>query len=453
MDSKVFDVSKPGRAAPSPISRPVIVGQGPVIPDTSLTGDNTSIETARAEPTNTPISVSMADEEHQVNVVSGSGSSDTSSFDSGQSAMEAPADLRAQSPGQVFHSPEGATIPPHEMEELPKPNEENTGGAGANFTPLTTLLPNAGKKEEEPEDAGHHIDNLPENHSGDPGWHEAPPLPISHGAGPRRRWPKIIGWLLLLVVLVLVAGYLAIDAGLVKSDIKLPFHIFNKQKTSNAVTPAPVAKSPQPASQPPAQSATPSGFTSYKLEGTNVSFAYPTAWGIPAVTKDPGFSKRGGTNKTDGTHAYLVDFATNKDVQVALTSSKYLPATRTTLYYDFLKFCMGSVDQKYYLERLNFTTAAGVDTPTNAVCDQALLTDASILGDGIPTADRPIVQLKTKDSGGKVIGDLYTKNLTSNTDLPVLRVKDAAMKNSADIEKLLLSIKVSTSSSTTSTTP
>jgi hypothetical protein len=457
MDNKIFDVSKPGKAAPSPISRPIIVGQGSATPDTSLTGDNSSIETMAAEPTNTPIRVSMADEEHQVDVVSGSAGTDMPSHDSEQSAVEAPAGLRTQTPGQLFHSSEGATIPPHEMEELPKPNEENTGGAGANFTPLTTLVPDAGKKEEVSEYGGHHIDSLPENHAGDPDWHEASPMPTARGAGPRRSKSKMLLWLFVIILVAVAAVYLAIDAGLIKSDVKLPFHIFNKQKTSAvAPSPAPKANTSNSISQPPAQSAIPEGFTKYEAKDAGLSFAYPTAWGTPALTKDPGFSKRGGTNKTDGTHAFLVNFATNKDVQVALTSSKYLPESRPAngtawYYYDYLQWCTGTNDNKlFYKQTLHFATdTSKVDTPATVTCDQGPIADATKLDDATivqnKTSINSLPQAQSFDSV-----DLYTKNLASNKDYPVLRVKDVTMKNATDIKKLLDTLNVSSSSSSTS---
>jgi hypothetical protein len=57
-----------------------------------------------------------------------------------------------------------------------------------------------------------------------------------------------------------------------------------------------------------------------------------------------------------------------------------------------------------------------------------------------------IVQLKTKDADGKtVLGDLYTENLSS-ADFPVVRAKDATMKNSADIKKVLATVKAAAAS-------
>jgi hypothetical protein len=440
-DNKVFDVAKPGRSAPAPTSRPIIVGQRSTGVDTMMKDSPPQPSPAPALSSTTPIHVSMADEE-PVNVMARPSQPDIPAINSG------PGPVSEMPP----HSPVGATIPPHELDETPQSPDENA--PGSNFTPLTTLIPNYDSKEDTGSYGAHHVDNLPQNHDGDPGWREAPPLPVSKGAGPKRRWPKVFMWLLILMLIAGVGAYLAIDDGLVQSDVKLPFHIFNKQKTSAATTTkTTVVKTTPPASPPPVESSVPAGFTNYKVDESGVSFAYPTAWGTPTVTKDPGFSKRGGTNKSDSTHAYLVAFATNKDVQVALTSSQYLPAARPAnatawYYYDYLQWCAGTNDSKFYKQTMHFATdASKVDTPGTVACDQGPLTDATKLD------DTTIIQSKTSinslpQTQSFVSVDLYTKNLTSSKTLPVLRVKDAAMKNSDDIKKLLSTVKVATSTST-----
>jgi hypothetical protein len=47
---------------------------------------------------------------------------------------------------------------------------------------------------------------------------------------------------------------------------------------------------------------------------------------------------------------------------------------------------------------------------------------------------------KAADSAGKTLGDIYIMNL-SDKNLPVLRVKDAAMTNGTDIKTLLGTVK------------
>jgi len=174
-----------------------------------------------------------------------------------------------------------------------------------------------------------------------------------------------------------------------------------------------------------------------------VTFAAPTAWGTPTSSTDPGYTSRDATNKSTGTHAYLVDFATNKDVQVAVTSSKYLPAARTALYYDFLQWCTGTNDGKFYLGVLNFTTTNKVDTATTVSCDQGPLTSAT------KQDATTITELKLKDTTGAIAGDLYTKNI-SGGELVVFRVIDKAMTNSTNIKQLLNTVKATASTSTNS---
>jgi hypothetical protein len=433
-DTKIFDVSKPGRTAAQPTSRPIIVDQNSTGID-NMVKDYSQPNPAPNQQSATPIHVSMADEA-PTQIMTQPANPEMSTIDAEQGQ-----EVTGQNENsQVFHPPTGATIPPHELDEQPKAPAEKSGGS--NFTPLSSLIPNANSKEDSGEYGSHHVDKLPESHPGNPGYHEVPPLSAAPGAGPKRRLAKFFGWLIVLAVLAVVGGFLAVDAGLVKSDVKLPFHIFNKQKTSKTAASTTVVKTSKPSTPPPVQSTVPTGFTKYAVSETSISFAYPTVWGAATVAKDPGFSKRGGTNKTDGTYAYKINFAANKDIEVALTSSKYLPASRGALYYDFLDWCSGTNDNKFYKNSLHFTSQSGVDTPGTIACDQGPLTDATKID------DTTIMQQKTKDSSGAILGDLYTKNLTANKEIPVLRVKDSTMKNSEDIKKVLATIKTNDSKAT-----
>lgn len=275
-------------------------------------------------------------------------------------------------------------------------------------------LPPTAKFPEPPEPpAGHHELNLP---SGNDVYHK----------------PRVWVWVAAaLVALALV--YSAIDA---KTDV-LPFHIFSHDKNNTAENSNQAAQNSKASSQ----TTLPTGFTRYQPTGTPLSFGYPNTWGTPATTADAGFTQRGKDKKSDGNHAYIITFATNKDVEVAITSSKYLPAARGTLYYDYLQWCVGTNDGKYYIKTLHFTTTAGIDTPSNAVCDQGPLSDAKqLIGDNDLVNKATIVQLNTKDANGVNLGDLYTASLANASDLVVLRVKDAKMTNSSDIKKLLSTI-------------
>jgi hypothetical protein len=256
-----------------------------------------------------------------------------------------------------------------------------------------------------------------------------PSEPIGHVEGlrvsePKRKKSPLLLFLVGLLVLIIVA-YLIIDAGVVKTSIKLPFHVFKQDTVA-----------PPAASTAASAPSVPIGFTAYKIATTNVNFAAPAAWGVPTSTTDPGYSKRSADAKSDGAHAFIVDFATNKDVQVSITSAKYLPAARAVQYYDFLQWCTGTSDIKTYLGALQFTSADKVDTATTVSCTQGPINDATKLN------STTIVELNSKDSAGASFGDLYTMN-TTDKEFVVFRVKDKSMKNSADIKKLLNTVKSS----------
>ncbi|MEK7096294.1 MAG: hypothetical protein AAB896_03335 [Patescibacteria group bacterium] len=249
--------------------------------------------------------------------------------------------------------------------------------------------------------------------------------PVNEGNAPKHRRSHTKLWLLPLFILILLAGaYAAIDKGLILSNINLPFHIFKKTDT--------VATSPQSSSA--TQTSIPSGFTSTKLIEANLGFAYPTDWGAPTASTDLGFSKRSSAAKADANYAFLVSFPNNKDVQLAITSAKFLPPARTAQYYDFLGWCVGTVDAKYYAGVLRYSTIEGVDSPMTVTCDQGPLNNAvKIISD-------TIVQTNIKNTDGSLMGDIYTKNL-SNNDYVVARAKDATMKNGDLIQTMLGTIQ------------
>ncbi len=229
-------------------------------------------------------------------------------------------------------------------------------------------------------------------------------------------------WLWLLGLIIILAGvYLAADDGLIRGGSHLPCHIFSKYKATAT-----------PVSSTSTTTPVPTGFSNYQLTTAGIQFDAPTAWGTPSFTTDPGFSKRGGGNTTDGTHAYLVNFATNKNVQLAFTSGKFLPASRTdNRYFDNLQWCTGSLDQKLYQQTLLFTTTAGVDTPATVVCSQGPIANATQLDNAT------ILITKVKATDGTTLGDDYIKNLSGNVNTVVMRALDMAMTNGTDIKTLL----------------
>lgn len=353
-ENRVFDVSKPNRVSPSPTSRPVIVGHHPGN-DPMVTGDGLS----RSPASTTKIPITDA-----------AGNDGAVTVEQAMAAHQAAETFAEQedpaqgSPAIFDHAEEGPAV----MTPTAPETQSDSIGEG----PFTAVEP-----DQSPE---------PQSELPPPAEPEPPHVEGLHIGEPRpkkRRWV----WVVIFLLILLVAAYLA-------------FHFL---KHNQPTTPAPTTSNNKP---PAATGPTlPAGFKEYKLADTNLTFAAPIAWGDPTSITDPGYSQRGGTNQPTGIYAYLVNFATNKDIQIAVTSSKYLPPARTPLYYDFLQWCTGSNDNKIYQSVLNYSTTAKVDTPTTITCNQGPLADARAIDNST------IIQPKASDAAGKVIGDIYTMNL------------------------------------------
>jgi hypothetical protein len=409
LDRRSFDVTRPKQVSANPTSKPIIVGHHPMMTDPTLRDTSVPLMKHSVEPPKaTKIAISAGDEESS----SAPSSEPAPTSEHGQFGGEAPAGA-PEPPAPIApvipEEPPVADTPaldPSEASELPKDDDPN--------------LPQ-GPKPAPPHSDSDVSSTLEDLH-----------LPVPHVADPPRR----LGSALLLPLIILVTLLAVYGLVAAKTSISLPYNPFKK----NTPTPTRTTTAPQkavPATTPATTSNVPTGFSEYKLDGTSISFDYPTVWGTPKVTSDPGFSKRGGTNKTDGTYAYLVDFGDNKDIQLALTSVKLLPAARGTQYYDYLQWCVGTADQKFYKQIMHYVTTSQVDTPTTTTCDQGPLDDATKVDDST------IVQAKTKGVDNKtVIGDIYTKNLL-DTNYVVLRVKDATMTNGDNIKKLLGTVQSS----------
>jgi hypothetical protein len=393
-ESRVFDVSKPSRVSPPATSKPVIVGHHPMS-DPMVKEE--SQEATKIPVSIAPISVGQAMREHEES---------TQVDDAPDNYRHT--DIEEPAAPAVFSEPQDADVTPAES-----PHETDSVGEGP-FTDAEPVTPDEPAVPDQP---------LPE-----PAPHEQPHIEGLHFAQPPRgkgRAKYVLTGLLILII----AAYLAIDSGLINAGFKLPFHIF-KQKTTVVTNNKPPAQ--QPATNAPV---IPNGFKEYKISGTSITFAAPISWGDPSSATDPGYSKRGTAGQPDGTYAYIVSFATNKDIQIAVTSSKFLPTKRTALYYDYLQWCTGTNDNQIYESVLNFTTASKVDTPTTITCNQGPVANATKLDSST------IVQAKATDPTAKVIGDIYTKNINDPL-LVVFRVKDAVMTNGSDVKLLLSTVKV-----------
>lgn len=411
MDERVFDVSKPNRSAPGATSKPIIVGHHPIMNDPMVTGRDSEHEPAPAPPQPEPFSPPPSDNPPP--------------------SESLPASIPEATPIMSHTFP---SISNQDAGSIP-PVDAGIGGISDSLNaeapePTTPAsVPGGDQQFIRPDRTETPQHNLPP-----PDHPSVTPAPISHHSRGGRKTKMLA----VLILAIIVGAYLLIDAGVAGKGINLPFHIFgqdDKAQTQPVVTPAPASSQSSSSSQV----SLPEGFVNYKLAGTDLNIPYPSAWGAPTATTEMGYSKRGGTNKADVTYAYLINFATNKDVQIALTSGQYLPPTRTALYYDMLQWCTGSVDTKFYKQLLHYITVASVDTPTTTTCDQGPLNDAAKIN------STTIVQVGTKAADGTVAGDIYTRNLKI-TELPVMRVKDTTGKNADNIKKILDNLTLASTS-------
>lgn len=388
-DNTVFDVSKPNKVSASPNSRPIIVGHHPTMPDPMFRKFSHGAE-------------DKSDRVASNNIVHPNDSSSLTP------AVKGPAESESSSPVAIMEG-EPLQSPPYPKNPPYMPISALTGIESN--TPSSSSVDSSA------------VDNGPRPGSGKVVTGDDRVLNFPAGKDPGR----FRLWWLAIPLSVLVGLYLALDSGLLPSNVNLPVHVFKQDKQ--------VATSTTPAANS-STSVVPAGFSKYNLASTNLSFASPTSWGAPTAAPDPGFSKRGGTNVSDGKYAYIVNFPGNKDVEMAFTSSKYLPAARGAQYYDLLQWCTGTNDGNYYQSVLRFNSVGGVDTPATVTCDQGPMAGVTKLDSDT------IVQLGTKTADGKVFGDIYTKNL-KDKNLVVVRVRDATAKNAESIKTLLGSIQSS----------
>jgi len=413
-ETRVFDVTRPSHVNPPATSKPVIVGHQPQASDPMVKDGDIHFGTEKPEPQTTKIqimddSLGSGSEHSQPAEPADNSHPEPVAFPAGHhQTVEPPAAHTEDDTSPAIFSepePEGQAAGPPATPPEPMP----AATPQADLPPESTAPAMPQEQATEPVQPGH-IESL----------HFSQP---PSGGGTMK-------FILPLILLLLAGAYLAIDAGLIGGGINLPFHIFKQE--SKDTNPAPAVQAPAPKQQPVTSTA-PAGFKIYQLADTVVAFAAPTAWGDPTSTNEQGYSERGGTNKPDGVHAYLVSFAKNKDIQLAVTSSKFLPPARAAQYYDYLQWCTGTNDGKFYQSTLHFATENKVDSPSTITCDQGPLLDTEKID------SKTIVQSKAK-TGTNILGDVYTKNL-DDRELVVFRVLDKAMTNGDDIKNLLGTVK------------
>lgn len=413
----VFDINKPRTIGAAPSARPVITGHQPTMPDPMVRARES------ASSGSSKIAVNF-DEESTASKKPGA------SDDNLDTAKLADAMFSTKTPGAKPVSLEEPSGPPAILAGEPQLSPPFTPDKGGNsdaqrapFMPvsdLTGIDTAAVKTTSDVSDSQVTTGAKPAVYGS-----HSDPSNRRKASGQKKSGTKVL--LIFAILLVALSGvYAAIDKDLILSNVDLPLHIFKQEETTTTSQPT------------KAQASIPAGFTATKLVEANLGFNYPTAWGGPTAAVDKGFTQRKPGAEPDANYAFVVDFPNNKDVQLAITSGKYLPPLRpenSVLYYDFLAWCTGTVDDNYYVGVLKYVTnAEKVDKPGTIACDQGPLAGTTKI------SSDTIVQTNIKNSAGTVLGDIYTKNLTAKTYV-VARAKDTSMKNADQIKVMLESIK------------
>ena len=441
-NKKVMDVSKPSETKAGATSKPVIIGHKPLIGDPMVREDVPVSElsptdhkevaeqsTEKTESETSPKKITIEEHAEEAEAPEEEAKQEAQPKESGM--------LPDKEEEQAADSAQEVVIAKKAIKLKPSVEAEDKVG---NAAAVNTVLGDAqGVKEAE-------VAELERQEAAEK-LAASGQYRVKLSGSSRHHGSKLRSIPMLVLLLLLVAGvlaYLAVDSGFIKSDINLPFHVFKQDApaapTTSVVSQTPSSTNTTDSSTPVTATPTikiPANFTAYKMVDAAVSFAYPTDWGNVLVTPEKGYSKRDSTLSSSGVYAYKATFSKNSDIELVVTSNKYLPAARGRFYYDYLQWCKSTTNGKTYNSILNYKTSGGVDTPDQVTCDQGPLNDAFKLD-----ADT-ISQDKVKDALSlAVIGDVYTHNLTTTGDLVVLHIKDATSKNAVTIKQLLPTILV-----------
>lgn len=208
MDRKFFDISSPNRVTTPATSRPIIIGHRPIMTDPMVRPQPAA---APAYPSHTPMTVQVSDGIR----------SDLAQAQSQGSATAPQPPPAAPQPPQPIPSP---VVRPPAPAEPPTPQP----------APLTPDTAPQNSPAVEPETTAQAVE--PSSVAATPAATPAqeadlshlPHMPIAHARHKNGRLRYIMLWGLIIIFLAVLAGFLAIDAGLVGNASKLPFHIFSQ---------------------------------------------------------------------------------------------------------------------------------------------------------------------------------------------------------------------------------
>lgn len=314
---KVFDVMRPGKAQASASGRPLITGHKPQVHDSTLTdkpqdvadgpaaASLSSHKKQRIEPTTAP---PLPDAKHEASAAAEDAStipatSDTTTPTSADAAVPTPEPTTAPTPP----TPQPTEAEPTEPTE-PKEDEPTDNVLMAPVEPLDTPEPQPALA---PAAAPTTPVSTPEDNtvhppSSAPETPKTKPAPSStatpsaphvvdkskivvshHGRGKgQRKWGKKLLILFIVLLLAAATAYVLYDAGIIKTNLKLPHTGFfdkkNKDNSKDNKTSDTNNTSNNNASNSTdnsQQNAALTGYSAYKNQNLGFTFAYPKEWG------------------------------------------------------------------------------------------------------------------------------------------------------------------------------
>lgn len=213
---KFFDINDPSRISPSANGRPVIVGHRPMMADPMMR-PVMPVESSEEVPAQAP-----APTVHTTKVI------EVSSEVRQELANKGPAAAPEVMPPQPMVQPDNLAAPAINTQSSPAvaqtadPNNLS-GKAPQTGTPDETAAAN---------NPATPI-NVPETShpavAPQPDLSHMPHVPVSHKPPSAGKMKHLVIWAVVIIILGGFTAFLAIDAGLVSSSVKLPFHIFARQ--------------------------------------------------------------------------------------------------------------------------------------------------------------------------------------------------------------------------------
>ncbi len=308
VNAKSMDVSKPGKAAPDPTARPVIVGHKPLLKDPMVSGDQAAADTQKSveEKPLTP---------HAEKVIAP------------PVADEVPAEQK--SPEPTSENPEASGAAADKADTAKSEEESDSPPESDDAAVVDALAEQAGNSKKKP---GEQTDEEKKRQDAIDKLIEEKKYYIPTKAASRKRKAR---WNLvaLLVLLFGAGGYLLVDAGIVGAGIKIPFNFIpepSEPVSSVQQTAAPIQPTaPQPADTTPpleeikpvavvGKSVTTGQSIKYTSSDIGLEFTYPKGWGEVKALKYIGDDKkwRLGTEVT-------IEFSANPQARATLRSRDY----------------------------------------------------------------------------------------------------------------------------------